>query len=248
MKSGSVHEFNEKLYKEKFSKNSEKYYKSHLKKFRKILEHVDKDAPKVLEIGCADGLLGRMLIEERGADVHGIDINGTAVKVAITRGVKAKRINLEEKRLDFPANMFDFVICGDVIEHIFDTGLLLSDIRKVLKPGGHLIATVPNTASWYNRIFLLFGYLPTWIESASDVYTGNPFMKESCGHIRAFTKRSFIELLKLKGFGIQKVKGVSLDGDGTYSKRAETLWSGVDGLFSKSASLASVILVKARKT
>ena len=192
MKTGNVHDYNERLYKKKFSKNSEKYYRSHLKKFRKILEHVDMDAPKVLEIGCADGLLGRMLIEQRGADVHGIDINGEAVKVAITRGVKARRVNIEGKRLDFPAKTFDFVICGDVIEHVFDTGHLLQDIRRVLKPSGHLIATVPNTASWYNRFFLLFGFLPTWIESASDVYTGNPFMKESCGHIRAFTKKSRI--------------------------------------------------------
>lgn len=156
-------------------------------------------------------------------------------------------MNIEVKRLDFPAKSFDYVICGDVIEHVFDTGLLLSDIRKVLKPGGYLIATIPNTASWYNRLFLLFGFLPTWVESSSDVYTGNPFMKEACGHIRAFTKRSLLELLRLKGFKIDIVKGSPVHGDGSYSRGVETVWNNVDGFFSKFASLSSVIVVKARK-
>ena len=89
--------------------------------------------------------------------------------------------------------------------------------------------------------------MPTWIESSSIVYTGNPFVKEGCGHVRAFTKRSLVELLRLKGFRIEDVKGCPLLSNDKYSKSAQAVWNNVDSVFAKSRSLASLVIVKGRK-
>ncbi len=117
----------------------------------------------------------------------------------------------------------------------------------MLKPNGYLIISVPNIASWYNRGFLLLGYMPTWIESSLKTYTGNPIIKEGVGHIHAFTRRSLTELLVLRGFSIEKVSGSPVLADGTRSKWKEILWNGTDSFFAKRASLASTLIVKARK-
>ena len=67
------------------------------------------------------------------------------------------------------------------------------------------------------------GLLPVWIESGSDTYTGNPFMKKSVGHIRAFTKISLERLLEAVGFSDVRIEGAPILGNGSYSPSKERI-------------------------
>ena len=64
-----------------------------------------------------------------------------------------------EQKLPFPDQHFDIVTCCEGIEHVFSPFNLFSELNRVLKPGGILVITTPNTQNLYSRIqFLLTGY------------------------------------------------------------------------------------------
>ena len=145
----------------------------------------------ILDLGCLDGTIGEILLR-RGNVVHGIDAAAPAVATAVQRGVQARVGNLEE-RLDFPDSQFDVVFAGEVLEHIFDVDTLLSEIHRVLKPGGHLVATTPNLAAMGRRLMLLLNRNPH-IEIS---FTG-----DAAGHIRYFIRSTLFDLLRKHNFHV----------------------------------------------
>jgi methionine biosynthesis protein MetW len=242
-------EYNRKFYSNIFDKEAKRYYSIQIKKIDVVLNLLEKHKNgKVMDVGCGDGLISTLIADVTGAKVYGVDISRNAVSKARKRGIIAKTMDVDKQEFPFGKESFDAVFCGDLLEHLYDTENLLENINQLLKPNGYLIISVPNIASWYNRGFLLLGYMPTWIESSLKNYTGNPVIKEGVGHIHAFTKRSLTDLLGLRGFSIEKVTGSPLLADGTRSRWKERLWNGADSFFAKKASLASTLVVKARKT
>jgi len=240
--------YNKAFYSKIYEREPRMYYKIQEDKIRIVLKLLERHPNgRILDIGCGDGYITKLISKKTSAEPHGIDISGNAVKTARKRGVKAKEADLDEGRISYPKNYFDVVFCGDILEHIYNTEVLLENIYRILKTGGYVIISVPNVASWYNRFFLLIGWMPIWIESSSKTYTGNPFLKEGVGHIHAFTEKSLKELVRLNGFKIEKTKGSPIIGCGKYSKNKERVWNAVDRVFSKKASMSSTIVLKARK-
>ena len=146
----------------------------------------------ILDVGCLDGTIGELLLQ-RGNVVHGIDAAAPAVQMAVQRGIQARVGNLEE-RLDFPDAMFDVVFAGEVLEHMFHVDVLLSEIHRVLKPGGALVATTPNLAALGRRLLLLLNRNPL-----IEVSFASP---NAAGHIRYFVRHSLFELLQQQGFAV----------------------------------------------
>jgi SAM-dependent methyltransferase len=95
---------------------------------------------RVLDAGCGSG---RTLEElrEYGA-VYGIELSPDAAEVARGRGDFDVRIGRLED-LPWEAATFDLITCLDVIEHTPDDGVTLTELRRVSKPGGWLLVTVP---------------------------------------------------------------------------------------------------------
>lgn len=241
-------EYNKIFYSEIFGKEAGRYYKIQKSKIETILHLFEKhEGGKVLDVGCGDGFISSLIGGITKAKVYGVDISREAVTTARKRGIDAKVIDVDKQKFPFKENTFDAIFCGDLIEHLYDTENLLEIVNEILKPRGYAVISVPNIASWYNRVFLLFGLMPTWIESSLRTYTGNPLIKEGVGHIHAFTKRSLTELLRLKKFSIEKTTGSPVLADGTRSRWKEVLWNYTDSFFAKDTSLASTLIVKARK-
>ena len=109
----------------------------------------------ILDAGCSDGISDVPLMEH-GNTVYGIDIVDKEVEKARSKGVRALCMDLTEAPLPFEDNFFDVIIAGDIIEHVFDTDSLMREFYAKLKPGGHLILTTPNLASFGRRMLLLF--------------------------------------------------------------------------------------------
>ena len=94
---------------------------------------------KVLDLGCAGGFMAEALAR-RGAHVTGIDPAADAVSAAIAH---AKRAGLDisysvgnGEALPYPDTAFDAVICVDVLEHVSDLSAVLTQVARVLRPGG----------------------------------------------------------------------------------------------------------------
>ena len=94
----------------------------------------------VLDAGCGSG---RTLIELTGYGVvQGIELDPGAADVARARGVGEVRIGRLEE-LPWDADTFDLITCLDVIEHTPDDRATLTELRRVARPGGWLLVTVP---------------------------------------------------------------------------------------------------------
>src|SRR5437762_1356405 len=79
----------------------------------------------------------------------GADVSKVALDRARTRLPDAELVLLEpDEALPFADNEFDLVTCIETLEHVRDVQLALSEIRRVLRPGGRLALTTPASARW----------------------------------------------------------------------------------------------------
>jgi ubiquinone/menaquinone biosynthesis C-methylase UbiE len=151
-----------------------------------VVEFVGSLAPadRALDLGIGDG---RVAVAIETARLVGADVSQVAMDRARTRLPEAELVLVEpDAPLPFGDNEFDLVTCIETLEHIRDVQLALSEIRRVLRPGGRLALTTPASARWR----VLFRGVE------------HPFSP----HIRAFTRRSLRTTLETMGFQIAELE------------------------------------------
>ena len=203
------------FYEEDFGSADESGYDLlEIPRVRKVFEIASRRrAHEVLDVGCGDGTVAARLRQILGAEVvRGVDISARATELAKEKGIDARQVDLDNEDLPFPSDSFGLVLCAEVMEHVFDPGRLMSEIRRVLKPGGLAVVTTPNLASWYNRLAVLLGYQP-WSHSASlEDLTAGKFLGKNWadgggGHLRTVTLAALRDLLRARGFSEVKMHG-----------------------------------------
>ncbi|MDR1702032.1 MAG: class I SAM-dependent methyltransferase, partial [Sporomusaceae bacterium] len=103
----------------------------------------EKEA-RVLEIGCG---YGKTLLKIKElfprAEFFGIEANPNAAKIAeVFAAIKVG--DPEKIAIDYPDNYFDYILLSDSLEHLVDPWEMLAKIKRCLKPGGCLLASIPN--------------------------------------------------------------------------------------------------------
>lgn len=167
-------------------------------RLRKAAELILQEPPgKLLDIGCADGAFGHLFID-RGFEVHGVELSEEQVGRARQRGLHATVHDLSAARLPYDDSAFDVVYAGEVVEHVVDTTAFLEDARRVLRASGALILTTPNLASFENRLRLLLGMYPKWVEYR---------LEGGHGHVRSYTPRALFSHLAEIGFAVEEHRG-----------------------------------------
>jgi ubiquinone/menaquinone biosynthesis C-methylase UbiE len=116
---------------------------------RLIAKYAVRGAP-ILDAGCGTGLNLRHL----PAGSTGIDINPRNVELVARRLPNHRVVHGDVEALPFEANAFGTVLCTEVIEHIPDPSAALSEFRRVLKPGGVLVGSVPARSLIWKLRFL----------------------------------------------------------------------------------------------
>lgn len=87
-------------------------------------------------------------------------------------GIDFRQVDLEESRFPDEDGSYDVVVCNQVFEHLKNIFLPLSEIHRVLRPGGTFIFSVPNLSALHNVFLTMFGKQPTTIRLAgSHVFT-----------------------------------------------------------------------------
>lgn len=123
-----------------------------------------------------------------------MDISRDNLRIASKLGLKTKKCDIQ-KGLPFKSDFFDLVIATEILEHVFDTDALLSEIRRVLKKDGILIMNVPNCCSLASRINVFLGRLSSYTE-----YRAHPKL---AGRIRGYNLPSIRIQLLDNGFEIE---------------------------------------------
>ena len=130
----------------------------------------------VMDLGCDDGVWTKKIGKKIGTkSLFGIEVVRERIRLAIKNGISITESNLNEK-LPLKSNSFDVVHSNQVIEHLTDTDMFVSEIYRVLKPGGYAIVSTENLSSWHNVFALIFGFQPFSMSNYSSLgNVGNPF-------------------------------------------------------------------------
>jgi len=198
-------EYNHGIYKQS-EKLGSQYYGLFNGRSKKIIKLLNGFQGTLLDVGCGDAIISIQLKEALGCEIKAVELIDENVKKALEKGIDTIKVDLNKEKLPFENNSFEGVFAGEILEHVVDSDGLLLEIKRVLKKNGVLILTVPNIANWYNRLIMMFGYLPLYVESGSRASYGTPF-GEINGHVKAFTKRSLIQMVKANGFEVETVQG-----------------------------------------
>jgi SAM-dependent methyltransferase len=152
---------------------------------------------RALDVAAGSGIASELLAAQ-GWEVSAIELSESLVEQIRTRGIEDVRVHeLGSGPLPFPADTFRAVFAGEILEHLVDTAGFLEDVRRVLASGGVLLLTTPNLASLENRVRLLLGGYPRWV----DAELGGE------GHVRAYTVPVLRRQLERLGFRVEAVKG-----------------------------------------
>lgn len=148
---------------------------------------------KVLDIGCAQGLIGDYIHNELNCEVYGIELDKKSIKIAEETKAYKQLYNFDICAVDSKEyqeffknnNKFDYIIFADVLEHLYDPASVVYSFGKLLNKSGKIITSLPNIA----HFDIINGLLNEKFNYSSMGLLDNT-------HIRFFTKYSFAEYIK----------------------------------------------------
>lgn len=99
----------------------------------------------LLDVGCGEGYLFSRTPE--CVRCVGVDLSPTALKIAAQRNSRPEWVMAEGECIPLPSASFDKICCSEMIEHVINPDAVLRELRRLLKPSGRLVITVPNERS-----------------------------------------------------------------------------------------------------
>ncbi len=124
---------------------------------------------RVLDLGCRSGALTRHFLE--GNEVVGVDVDENALAKAQELGIVTITADVEAP-LPLDSETFDAVVAGELLEHVRFPQALVAEARRVLKPGGVFVGSVPNAFRVQNRLRFLRGRQPDKDPTHVHMFTG----------------------------------------------------------------------------
>lgn len=105
-------------------------------------------SPRILEVGCGDGALCAVLKKTFKCEIHGFDPSKEGIRMAKEMFSKhqfssSTFTTVSGYTYPYQDNYFDAVVCADVIEHVQHPDKMLSEMKRVLRPGGQCVITTP---------------------------------------------------------------------------------------------------------
>lgn len=164
-----------------------------------MLKFVPEGTKKILDIGCGQGLFGKLCKEELNCVVHGIELVDKAAEIA-KKNIDKVLIGDVYKNLDLLENeYYDLIVLNDVIEHIPNPEELISLIKNRLNHEGVILFSVPNFRYIYNLIEVM-------LKKNFD-YTDSGTLDKT--HLTFFTKNSFKKTVEKLDYKVISVNGIN---------------------------------------
>jgi ubiquinone/menaquinone biosynthesis C-methylase UbiE len=195
---------------------------------KNIISLLEKN-PKAntIDIGCGDGQKTVKFKEQIGCKtIYGLDGVSERLVAAKNRGVDEVILANIEKKWPIKDNSYEVVISNQVIEHIVDIDLFISEIKRILKPNGYVVISTENLASWHNIFALILGFQDFSHHLIKKAHVGNPLSQHfgektvtwsaeansgvddtKFPHIKIPTLISLINILKVYDFKLIKKAG-----------------------------------------
>jgi SAM-dependent methyltransferase len=164
-----------------------------------LLSLVEGSPKRILEIGCGHGQTLAFLKRECSAEfVVGVELVPDVAEIAKQKPELDMVVtgDVEQIPLDFPAESFDLIVAGHVLEHVKDPWAVARHLRALLRSGGQFIGSLPNVRNVGVTLpLIVFGKFEYTHEGILD-WT----------HTKFFTKGTIQDLLRSTGFAVGKIE------------------------------------------
>jgi SAM-dependent methyltransferase len=193
---------------------------------------------RMLDVGCGFGGLSLFIGQKLGIGrIYGVDIDRRALREARSKGVLTSVCDVSDHALPFVASQFDLVSSFGMLDYLPFYDNALAAMIYTLKPGGYILISLPNLASWHNRLALLLGYQPRDVEVSQRLVVGvHRHYRDQAptGHIHTVTTRGFEQLAENLALRTVHVSGVS-----PAQLRGRPLLGALDRLIARRPTLAN---------
>ena len=161
--------------------------------FKVIADLIDKNM-RVLDVGCADGVLMEFLRDNKNTNIRGLELSKDKVQKCIEKGLTVIEGNAEKDLKQFPDKSFDYVVLSQTLQAFLDPELVINELLRV---GKKAIVTIPNFGYWKIRLHLLTkGTMPI-TKTLPDEWYSTP-------NLHMCTIKDFVSFVKSRNFKIFK--------------------------------------------
>lgn len=160
-----------------------------------IIKLINQGDNTILDVGCGYGKTGQVLKKEgKAKKIIGIELNPEAVEKAKVVLDEVILGNIEILQLTFEEYFFDYIILGDILEHLYDPGDVLRKVSPHLKAKGFIVASIPNVRHW--------SIIRNLVVKGEWEY-GNMGLLDNT-HLRFFTRKSILRTFDDNGFEVEQ--------------------------------------------
>ena len=175
---------------------AQKYYRAGRDE---MLPFIPEGIKTAIEVGCGDGAFGAALkAQGKTEEYWGLEIHPPSGETARQTLDKVFIGNAEHLVDELPDSYFDVMVFNDSLEHLVDPFLFLAKAKNKLKPGGVVVASIPNVRYFKNLYQLIFKKQWRYVDSGILDRT----------HLRFFTCESIRDMFEDAGLSIVQLKGI----------------------------------------
>jgi len=159
----------------------------------------------IIDVGCGGGLIS-VPICQLGAKITAIDANSYNIK-ALSEYTKNNNLSInpinttvEEYISNYPDQLYDVVLCLEVLEHVSNQSAFIQNLLKLLRPTGILIlSTINRTIKSYAHAIIAAEYILKWVPTNTHDYS--KFLKPS----------ELYKILEVNNFHLKNLTGLKFD-------------------------------------
>lgn len=169
----------------------------HTNKLKTILDFFPNSPENILDVGCASGwFISEISKKNPQARCIGIDVYDKAIIYAKGKYPHIKFQTADAHHLPFKDNMYDVIVCTEVLEHVDNPKNVLKEIKRVLKPKGLVIIELDSGSILFSIVWYI------WRKLNGKVWNDS--------HLHSFNVKKLDNVIAACGFSIVKKKKFNL--------------------------------------
>jgi SAM-dependent methyltransferase len=168
-----------------------------------LLDYLElRNGARVLDCGCGMGFDLMVMSRLWNLQLVGLDTDAERLRWARDHGIEAQLVEGDAQRLPFPDASFDAVLMTEVLEHLPDDDAALSEVMRVLKPGGVLALSVPHARypiAWDPINFV-------WTGLGGAPIRSGPIVGIWTNHLRLYDAPAVAQRIRSSGLELEAIE------------------------------------------